>query len=82
MPESKVETAKGNSVIALTKHLMETQNLSQEKAYALLSSTEFFNLLNDTETNLFIETNDYLCKALDLELKFSTDSMYQFISNE
>ncbi len=82
MPESKIETAKGNSVVALTKHLMETKNLSQEKAYALLSSTEFFNLLNDTETNLFIETNDYLCKALDAELNSGSDAMYLFIGNK
>lgn len=82
MPESKIETAKGNSVIALTKHLMETQGFSQETAYAKISATEFFTLLNDTGTNLFMETNDYLCKALDMELHSGSDAMYQFIGSE
>ena len=81
MQESKIETAKCNSVIALTKHIMGKLGLSQECAYAKLSSTDFFSLLNDTETNLFLETNDYLCKALDLELNESPDAMYDFINN-
>ncbi|MCR5723765.1 MAG: hypothetical protein K6G80_01610 [Treponema sp.] len=82
MSESTIETAKGNSVIALTKHIMKKMNLTQEKAYAKLSSTDFFNLLNDTGTNLFLETNDYLCTALDYELNEGEDAMYAFIEKE
>ncbi|MBO4386363.1 MAG: hypothetical protein J5817_05020 [Treponema sp.] len=81
MLENKIETAKGNSAIALTKHIMEKFGLPQEKAYAKLSSTEFFNLLNDTGTDLFMETNDYLCMALDMELSGDKDGMYAFIGN-
>ena len=79
MPESQIETAKGNSTIALTRHIMEKYNLTQEKAFAKLSATEFYGLLNDTGTNLFLETNDYLCKACDFELDGNVDEMYSFI---
>ena len=81
MSESKIETTKGNCVIALTKHIMDKFKLPQDKAYAKLSSSEFFNLLNDTSTNLYMETNSYLCKAFDFELNGNTDAMYAFINN-
>nr|MBP3283104.1 hypothetical protein [Treponema sp.] len=81
MTESKIETTKGNCAIALTRHIMDKFNLPQDKAFAKLVSTEFFGLLNDTETNLFMETNDYLCKACDFELDGNTEQMYSFIGN-
>ena len=77
----KIETTKGNCVIALTRHIMQKFNLPQDRAFAKLVSTEFFNLLNDTETNLFMETNDYLCEACDFELNRNSAEMYSFISN-
>ena len=79
MSESKIETTKGDCVIALTRHIMEKFNLPQDKAYAKLAATDFFGLLNDTETNLFMETNDYLCDACDFELSGNKDAMYSFI---
>ena len=81
MSESKIETTKGNCVIALTRHIMDKYGISQDKAFAKLSSTEFFELLNDTGTNLFMEPNDYLCKACDFELNGNTEQMYLFIKN-
>ena len=81
MKESKIETTKGNCAIALTRHIMEKTGLPQDKAFAKLSSTDFFELLNDTETNLFMETNEYLCTACDFELDGNKDAMYSFIVN-
>ncbi len=81
MPESKIETIKGNCVIALTRFIMEKLGLSQDRAFFKLCSMEFFSLLNDSETNLFLETNDYLCRACDLELSGNTEGMYSFIQN-
>lgn len=81
MSESKIETTKGNCAIALTRHIMDKFNVSQDKAFAKLCSTEFFNLLNDTETNLFMETNEYLCEAFDFELDGDLEKMYSFIEN-
>lgn len=81
MIESKIETTKGNCVIALTRHIMDKYNIPQDKAFAKLISTDFFDLLNDTGTNLFMETNDYLCEACDFELNGNTDQMYSYIGN-
>lgn len=81
MSESKIETTKGSCAIALTRHIMDKYDLPQDKAFAKLSSTEFYDLLNDTGTNLFMETNDYLCEACDFELDGKTEEMYSFISN-
>lgn len=81
MPESKIETIKGNCVIALTKFIMSKLAITQDKAFSKLNSMEIFGLLNDTGTNLFLETNEYLCKACELELNGKTDEMYKFIQN-
>ena len=81
MLENKIETIKGNCVIALTRFIMEKLKLSQDKAYSKLCSMEIFGLLNDSETSLFLETNDYLCKACAYELAGNTSEMYNFIQN-
>lgn len=81
MPESKIETIKGNCVVALTKFIMKKFNIPQDKAFSKLYSTDFFELLNDTQTNLFMETNEYLCHACDLELSGDKGRMYYFIQN-
>lgn len=81
MPESKIETIKGNCVITLTKFIMAKLNLTQDKAFSKLNTMELFGLLNDTGTNLFMETNEYLCKACDLELSGKSEEMYSFIQN-
>ena len=80
MSENKVETVKGLCVVALTKHLMEKLGILQDKAYARLIQTELYQLLMDTETNLFLETNAYLCMACDKELDSGIDSLYEFIN--
>lgn len=81
MTEGKIETTKGHCAVALTRYIMEKFNLPPDKAFATLASTELFGLLNDTETNLFMETNDYLCEACDFELNGTIDDMYFFIQN-
>ncbi len=81
MSEGKIETTKGNCTVALTRHIMDKYNLPQDKAFAKLASTDFFDLLNDTGTNLFMETNDYLCEACDFELDGNIEQMYSFIKS-
>lgn len=81
MPENKIETIKGNCVVSLTKFIMQKLNLEQDSAFAKLCSMEIFSLLNDTETNLFLETNEYLHNACLLELNGNLEEMYSFIQN-
>ena len=82
MNESKMETACGMCVVALTKHIMNKNNVNQEIAYKQLLGMELYKLLNDVDTRLFLETNKYLCKACDMELDNGIDAMYDFINEK
>lgn len=81
MDESRIETTTGMCVVALTKYLMKKQNLDYEKAYKKLLGMELYKLLSDTETRLFLETNEYLCEACDRELEEGVDVLYKFINS-
>lgn len=80
MSENKFKTTVGMCVIALTKHIMDKESLNQEEAYKKLIATELYKLLNDMETRLYLETNEYLCEAYDQENDCSIESLYDFIN--
>ena len=82
MSDNKIETTQGLCVVALTRHLMEKYSLPQDKAYAKLIQTELYSLLMDSDTNLFLETNDYLIKASDLEMDIGMAALYKYINAE
>ena len=82
MSEGRIETTKGMCVIALTKFLMKRFQIEQDKAYAKLLETELYSLLTDSETRLFLETNEYLCKCCAIELDDGSDALYHFINDE
>lgn len=79
MSEEKIETTKGLCVIALTKHIMKKNNLSQDEAFAKLSGTEFYKIFSNTESRLYLEPDFFLFKACDLELSGKIDEMYKYI---
>lgn len=81
MSENKIETVTGMCVVALTKHIMKKQNLDFELAYKKLLTTELYALLQDSETRLFLETNEYLQEACDKELDKGIDALYDYINN-
>ena len=80
MSTSQIETTKGLCSVALTKFLMNKLGLKQDEAYARLMQTELFPLLMDTETNLYLETNDYLCECCEEELNNGKNALYEFIN--
>lgn len=82
MSESKIETTIGLSVVALTRFLMSKYQLNQEAAYRKLMGTELFKLLNDEETRLYLETNEYLCQACKAEVDGGIEALYTFINEE
>ncbi len=82
MTEGKARVALGLSVVTITKYLMERFNLSHEDAYKKLINTDFFERLNDLETGLYLESDQYLCKACVLELEQGKAAMYDFINKE
>ena len=67
-------------MVELTRHLMERDNLNNEDAYRRLLSMELYELLQDTETGLYLETNDYLDHACDAEITGGVDELYLFIN--
>ncbi|MDE5697309.1 MAG: hypothetical protein K2K74_10145 [Lachnospiraceae bacterium] len=79
MSENKIETTKGMCVVSLTKHIMEKRELGYEDAYKKLLTTELYQLLQDSETRLFLETNEYLNEAYDRESEGGKDALYQYI---
>lgn len=82
MSEGKIETTTGMCVVALTKHIMKKQNLDFEASYKKLLTTELYKLLQDAETRLFLETNEYLCEAYDKEITFGKDALYEYINQD
>jgi len=82
MVDGKVQMALGVSVVAITKYLMEHFSVTHEEAYKKLVNTDFYELLNDTDTGLYLETNEYLCRACILEIEKGKDAMYEFINCE
>lgn len=82
MNEGKIKTVIGLCVVALTKHIMKKFNFTYEAAYKKLLTTELYKLLLDSETRLFLETNEYLCEACNKELEGGQDSLYEYINND
>lgn len=82
MSDGKIETTIGMCVVALTRHIMEKNTLDYEAAYKELLTTELYKLLQDKETRLFLETNDYLVKAYDRESESGVDALYEFINKD
>lgn len=78
---SKIETTQGLCVVALTKHLMKKYGMHEDKAFAKLIQMELYALLMNADTNLFLETNDYLCEACDHELSGGSNSLHDFINS-
>jgi len=82
MEDNRIKTIIGFSVINLTKYLMETYSVEHEEAYRRLVNTDFYEILNDPESGLYLETEDYLRKACLAELEQGKDAMYAFINRE
>lgn len=82
MQRDKIETVQGLCAVAITKHIMEKYGISEDKAYAKLMGSELYSLLMDPETNLFLETNQYLCTACDLEFDKGVDALYEYVNQK
>jgi hypothetical protein len=80
MNKDKIDTVKGMCVVALTRFIMDKYGLKQDKAYRKLLMLELYGLLNDTETRLYLETNEFLCEACETELEKGKDALYNFIN--
>jgi hypothetical protein len=80
MSEDKIEHLKGLCVINITKHLMQRLNLNHEEAYKKILSSETYRILMQTDSSLFLEDDNYLCKAIDTEIDSGKEKLYDMIS--
>ncbi|MBR5965756.1 MAG: hypothetical protein IK015_06540 [Treponema sp.] len=81
MDELKAEHLKGLCVIEATKHLMQKYDYSHEEAYKKFLDTDIYNVLMNSDSDMFLEDDSYIKKALDLELSENKAAMYNFIQN-
>ena len=82
MSESKIETAKGLSAVALTKYIMGIYDIPQDEAYKKLITMECYLLLMDDETRLYLEPDSYMQRCCEIELSSGKDALYEFIKTE
>ena len=80
MTKSSIDTTIGLCVVALTKHLMKKYDIKEDVAYGILIKTDLYTILIDSESRLYLETNTYLCDAVDKEIDSGKDIMYTFIN--
>lgn len=79
MDELKIEHLKGLSVISITKYLMNKFNLSHEEAYKKLLTSETYKILMNSESGLYLESDEYLLKAIDLEFSGGREKLYSYL---
>lgn len=82
MSENKAKTLIGLSVVSITKKIMDNYSVDNEDAFNKLLSTDLYRILNDTESGLYLEKDDYLSNACILELEQGKDAMYSYINRE
>lgn len=81
MSEGKIEVSTGMCVVALTRYIMKKRQVGYEDAYKILLATELYKLLQDAETRLFLETNEYLAEAYDCEADLGIDALYEYVNS-
>ncbi len=79
MDELKIEHLKGLSVINVTKHLMKKYELSHEDAYKKFLTSDTYKILMDSESKLYLESDEYLVKAIDIEFAEGKEKLYLYL---
>ncbi len=81
MTEQKADACIAVAVVSLTKSIMEYYSIGQEEAYKKIVTTRLFQLLNNSQTGLFLEPNWYLKEACVIELEKGKDEMVKYITD-
>ncbi len=80
MTESRIELTKASCVIALTKHIMQKYSLDLKNAYVKLMNSKLYELLVDSDSRMYLEPNDYLIKAYNIETDLGVDQFSAYIN--
>ena len=77
----KIDVLKGLAVINATKHLMSKYDLNHDDAYKKLLNSETYRILMESDSGLYLESDDYLNTALDSEFDKNKEALYDYISS-
>ena len=69
-------------VVAIVKYIMRMDNSAMDEAYAKFMEMDLYKLLMDSDTRLFMETNEYLCECCKKEREEGREAFYHFINAE
>lgn len=82
MDVKQVEHLKGLSVINITKYLMKKYSLNHEDAYKKLLASETYKILLNTESNMYLESDEYLTDAINIEFTKDKEELYNYLCVE
>jgi len=80
MTEDKARTLIGLSVVELTRHLMSQGGLPREKAFSMLLRSRTYDLLNNPDSRMYLEDDDFLCRCLDAERHGGSNALFSLIN--
>jgi len=80
MTEDKARTLIGLSVVELTRHLMSQEGLPREKAFSTLLRSRTYDLLNNPDSRMYLEDDDFLCHCLDVERQSGCNALFTLIN--
>lgn len=75
MTEAMIQSAIANSVVGLTRYVMQTCGMQDADAYRMVYDSELFNLLSNPKTNLYLQTNAELCRYYEVERQSGVDAL-------
>ena len=79
MTESTIETTIGLCIVDLTKWIMSKMGINHENAYRTLLTTQMYQVLKNSDSRLFLETNEFLRRLLEIELEYGEDAFYSYM---
>ena len=68
-----------SKIIYLVKVEMESNGVSESKAYDKILQTQIYGLLKNTKTGLYLEPAEYIKEAYEIETNNSAEKMMEFI---
>lgn len=81
MTENRIELTKASCIIALTKHIMQKYSLDLKAAYIKLMNSKLYELLLDSDSRMYLEPNDYLVQAYNVETDLGINEFCSYIND-
>lgn len=80
MTEERIRNTMAECAVGLTRHVMEIDKISHDEAYCKVLASELFELVNNSDTRLYLEPNAELSRLYDIEMAGGIDALYAAIA--